>query len=370
METTHPLTTPDAETAADALVDRLFEACVAAFDVFAVYLGDRLGFYAALAQHGPMTPPELATATDTAERYVREWLEQQATTGLLTADDPALPASARRFALPPGHDAVLADGEDLRFLTPLAQVFVGAAHPLEQLVEVYRTGEGVPYAAYGANLVDGQGRMNRNFFLQQLGPDYLAQLPGLADRLNDGGHIADIGCGVGWSSIGLAKAFPGATVDGFDLDALSVNRAQDYIRDYGLEERVQVRLRDIAAPGLEGQYDLVLAVECVHDMGDPVAALRSMRRLAKPGAIVLIVDERVAETFTPNGDLIERMMYGWSILHCLPVGIADCPGGACAATGTVMRTDTLRGYAHEAGFQDVEVLPLDNDLFRFYRLIA
>ncbi|MDX1420796.1 MAG: methyltransferase domain-containing protein [Rubricoccaceae bacterium] len=369
METLTPPQTTSSD-ATETLVDRLVESAAAAFDVYAVYLGDRLGFYATLAENGAMTAPALASATGTAERYVREWLEQQAASGLLTVDAPERPAAERRFALPPGHADVLAEADSLSFLTPLAQVFVGAVHPLDRLVEAYRTGEGVPYAAYGPDLVDGQGRMNRNFFLQQLGPDYLAQLPGLEDRLNGGGRIADIGCGVGWSSIGLAKAFPGARVDGYDLDALSVERAQENVRDHAMEDRVRIHLRDAAEPGLEGRYDLVLAVECVHDMGDPVAALRTMRRLAAPGGTVLVVDEKTAERFTPNADTLERFFYGFSITHCLPVGIADCPGGACAATGTVMRTETLRRYARAAGFEDAEVLPLDYDLFRFYRLVG
>ena len=116
---------------------------------------------------------------------------------------------------------------------------------------------------------------------------------------------------------------------------------------------------------LAGQYDLVTAFECVHDMSDPVGALRTMRRLAKQNGAVLIVDERVGDTFTAEGNDVEWMMYGWSILYCLPVGMVDQPS---AGTGTVMRTDTLRGYAAEAGFSDIEILPIENFFFRFYRL--
>ncbi len=132
---------------------------------------------------------------------------------------------------------------------------------------------------------------------------------------------------------------------------------------------MRIHHHDIADPDLEGQYDLVIAVECVHDMGHPVAALATMRRLAKLDGTVLVVDERVAEGFAPDADVLERLFYGFSAFHCLPVGIADCSGHTCAATGTVMRTDTLRRYAQEAGLRDLEVLPLDYDLFRFYRLI-
>jgi 2-polyprenyl-3-methyl-5-hydroxy-6-metoxy-1,4-benzoquinol methylase len=134
----------------------------------------------------------------------------------------------------------------------------------------------------------------------------------------------------------------------------------------GMADRVNFQVRDAGDSSLAGQYDLVTAFECVHDMSNPVGALQTMRRLAKQNGAVLIVDERVGDTFTAKGNDVEWMMYGWSILHCLPVGMVDQPS---AGTGTVMRADTLRGYAAEAGFRDVEILPIENFFFRFYRLI-
>ncbi len=124
-------------------------------------------------------------------------------------------------------------------------------------------------------------------------------------------------------------------------------------------------MRDGGDPTLAGQFDLVTAFECVHDMADPVAALRAMRRLAGEQGTVLIVDERVGDTFTAEGNDIEWMMYGWSILHCLPVGRVEPPA---VGTGTVMRADTLRRYAKEAGLSSVAIVPIDDFFFRFYRL--
>ena len=124
-------------------------------------------------------------------------------------------------------------------------------------------------------------------------------------------------------------------------------------------------VRDASDPTLAGQYDLVTAFECIHDMSNPVGALRTMRSLRRDGGTVMIADERVAESFAPGDDLIERMCYGWSVLHCLPVGLSNSPS---VGTGTVMRPDTLRGYAQAAGYRDMDILPIDNDFFRFYRL--
>jgi SAM-dependent methyltransferase len=351
----------------DALVEHLLQATFGVWDIFAVYLGDRLGLYRKLAEIDPATSGELAAACGLAERYVREWLEQQTVSGILEVENPEDRPAERRFGLPPGHDEVLTDRDSLNYLAPLAQIVVGAVFPIHAVVEAFRTGDGVPYADYGVDLRDGQAGMNRNLFLSQLGNDYLPAIADLDARLRaePPARVADIGCGLGWSSIGIARAYPNVFVDGFDLDEASVAAAQANVREAELADRVSIRLHDAADPALAGRYDLVTAFECVHDMSDPVGALRTMRRLTGENDTVLIMDERVEETFTPAGTEVERFMYGFSVLHCLPVGMADQPS---AGTGTVMRPPTLRRYAREAGFRDVELLPLENYFFNFYRL--
>jgi 2-polyprenyl-3-methyl-5-hydroxy-6-metoxy-1,4-benzoquinol methylase len=130
---------------------------------------------------------------------------------------------------------------------------------------------------------------------------------------------------------------------------------------------VSFHLQDAGDPALAGQYDLALAIECIHDMPRPVEVLGAMRQLVGPGGTVLIVDERVQDHFMPNGDLTERMMYAFSVLHCLPVGLVEQPS---AGTGTVMRRDIFRAYADAAGFTAVTELPVEHPTFRFYRLTA
>ncbi len=369
MTTAHPTPEPTADTERDRFVERLLNSAGGAMDLFAAYIGDRLGFYCVLAEDGPVRAGELAARTGTHERYVREWLEQQTITGVLRVDDPSAAPEARRFHLPAGHAEALTDIASLDYIAPLAQVFVGAVSPIEQVVNAYRTGDGVSYEAYGRDMREGQARMNRALFLQALGREWLPSIPDVHDRLSSTppARIADVGCGAGWSSIGMARAYPQVRVDGFDLDAPSIELARRNLvgerRD--VVERVSFECRDAAdVPG--GSYDLVIALECVHDMTHPVEVLRTMRRLAGDGGTVLVVDERVGETFTETGNDVEWMMYGWSILHCLPVGL---DGHACAGTGTVMRPDTLRGYARDAGFADVEILPIENFFFRVYRLV-
>jgi len=351
----------------EQLAGRLLEAANASLDLLSIYLGDELGLYTVLADEGPLTPGELARRTGTDRRYIREWLEHQTVRGLLACDDPGADAEARRYSLPEGHDEVLADCENLDFLAPLAQLMVGAVKPIAQVVDAYRSGEGVPYSEYGEAFREGQGRMNRNMFLKQLGQEYLSAVPGLAERLaRPGARIADIGCGVGWSSLGMAMSFPEAQVHGYDLDGPSIQRARAHAAQYGLGDRVQFKEKDAAEAGNGAAYDLVCALECVHDMAHPVEALRGMREIAAADGTVLIMDERVADRFADADRELDGFMYGWSVLHCLPVGRAE-EHSAC--TGTVMKTETLRRYAREAGFEDVEVLPIENFFFRFYRLV-
>ena len=354
---------------AEALANSLLSASVATMEVFAVYLGDRLGYYDALARDGAATSTELAARTGTNERYTREWLEQQAMAGVLDVDDTGDPFT-RRFSLPPGHDEVLTDRDSLSYMSPVLRLTVGTTLPLQALLDAYRTGGGVPYPDYGADTREGIADMNRVMFINQLASEWIPALPDIQARLQDAkrpARVADFGCGTGWSSIAIAQGFPNARVDGLDVDDASIEKARANAAALGLGDRVTFQVRDAGDPALAGKYDLACAFECIHDMHNPVEALRAMRSLVGEGGTVLIADERVADQFEANGDEIERLMYGFSVLHCLPVGMADTPS---AATGTVMRTDTLRAYAAEAGYRSVEVLPIENIFWRFYRLTA
>jgi hypothetical protein len=167
----------------DALAGRLFQATLGLFDIFAVYLGDRLGLYRALAEAGSLTSSELAGRTSTDERYVREWLEQQAASSLLEVAEVGAEAEERRYRLPAGHDEVLLDRDSLSYMTGLARLAVGAASPLPALIEAYRTGGGVPYAEYGPDTREGIAAMNRPMFIRLLGSEWLPAIPEVHLRL-------------------------------------------------------------------------------------------------------------------------------------------------------------------------------------------
>jgi hypothetical protein len=357
---------PSAAERRDALIQRLFEASLATGDLVSVYLGNRLGFYRALADKGALTSTELAEATGTSERYVREWLEHQAVSGLLEVDDVSQPTE-RTFSLAPGHDEAFLDETSLNYISPLARLMVACLRPLDSLVEAFRTGTGVPYAEYGADLHQGQAEFTRPMFEKLLGSEWLPAIPKVDGRLraDPPARVADVACGEGWSTISIARAYPRAIVDGIDSDAASIKAANDHLAGSGVEGRVTFVHRDAADHDLSHTYDLVYIHESLHDMSYPVRVLRACRDLLADGGSLVIGDERVADAFTAPGDDLERFYYGFSVLHCLPVGMV---GEGAAGTGTVMRADTVRSYAEQAGFTTFEVPPIENDFYRFYRL--
>ncbi len=357
----------DETQARDRLAERVLESVIGSFDVASIYLGDRLGYYTAIADAGAMTAGELAARTGTYPRYAREWLEQQAVTGFLTVDDASLAPDERRYTLPPGHAEVLTDRDSLAYMAPSARQLIGSLAPLPAVLEAFRSGGGVDYTDYGPDIRDGIAEGNRALFVNLLGSDWFPAIPVIDRRLkaDPPARVVDFGCGSGWSSITIARAYPTVHVDGFDLDTASVAQAQTNVTAEGLTDRVHIEERDAADPALAGRYDLACAFECIHDMAAPVGALRTMRRLVGDDGIVLVVDEAVAESFAAPGEWVERLMYGFSIFHCLPVGMTERPS---AETGTVMRPDTLRRYAAEAGFRDMTIAPVTNDLWRFYLL--
>ena len=353
----------------DAFVGRLFQSGIAMFEMMTVYLGDRLGLYTALAEQEWSTPSAVGSRAGAAPRYAREWLEQQAAAAIIEVDDVTGAAEARRYRLPLAHREALLDMESLNYVMPLSRFGGSLAAVLPLLVDAYRSGGGVPWSAYGQDGREAQADMNRPVFLNLLGKEWLPSLPDVHTRLQSSSpsaRVADIGCGGGWASIGIAQAYPDVLVDGFDVDGPSIELARANAEMHGLSARVKFHQRDAADHELAGRYDLVCAFEMIHDLSQPVEVLRTMRQLSAEGATVLVMDERVAETFTAPGDEIERLMYAYSVLCCLPAGLSESPS---AGTGTVMRPDTLRRYAQEAGFQDVEILPIEHDFFRLYRLV-
>jgi 2-polyprenyl-3-methyl-5-hydroxy-6-metoxy-1,4-benzoquinol methylase len=354
----------DVRTTEDALAARLLQSTIAALELYGIHLGKELGLYAVLRSQGPMSPPALARAAGIAPRYAREWLEQQAVAGLLHADTSSALADERTFSLPEDHVNVLVTEDHPAHLAPLAQMVAGIGGALERVGRAYRTGDGVAYPRFGAAFRSGQAGINRPAFVGDLVTCWIPAAPDLHEALRSRSlRVADVGCGAGWSTQAMARAFPLAEVMGFDSDVASVDDARRNAADVGVPVRFEVR--DATTLADVGPFDLVLVLEALHDMARPADALQAIRKALVPGGSVIVADENVSDHFhAPAGDL-ERLMYGWSIVHCLPVSLAEQPS---AGIGTVIRPDVVRALATEAGFTRADVLPVDGGFFRLYRL--
>jgi 2-polyprenyl-3-methyl-5-hydroxy-6-metoxy-1,4-benzoquinol methylase len=240
----------------------------------------------------------------------------------------------------------------------------GIGGAIEPVLAAYRSGGGVPYPMFGAAFRKGQAGINRPAFASDLVDRWIPAAVDIHTRLLSSPlRVADVGCGAGWSTIAMARAFPQADVIGFDADDASIADA----RASAVAQQVAVRFeaRDAAAIADHGPFDLIVVLEALHDMARPADVLRSLRQTLAADGCLLVADEKVADAFHPPGDDIERLMYGWSILHCLPVSLAESPS---AAIGTVIRAEAVCELAGAAGFARVDVLPVDAGFFRLYRL--
>ncbi len=354
--------------AAEALGERLFTEGIGAFHLTCVYLGVRLGLFGALAETPGLNARELAAATAIDERYAVEWLQAETLAGLLVAD--ATDYTTARFTLADGVEATLVDEINPGYVggLPLAVAAIGTASA--HLVDAYRTGSGVPVEAYGPDMVPAQAAFNRPAFVNELAASWLPAIPDVYERLRDAGNparVADVGCGCGWSAIELAKAFPHITVDGFDADEGSIEQARRNAKEHGVDDRVAFNLVDVSSTTYgSGDYDAVFFFECVHDFGRPVEALAAARAAVTSTGSVIVMDERTADLPQP-GDPVETFFALVSATWCLPQSrvVPDCE-----APGTVMRAATMEAFARRAGWAGVEVLPIENVFFRFYRLVT
>jgi 2-polyprenyl-3-methyl-5-hydroxy-6-metoxy-1,4-benzoquinol methylase len=355
---------PSDETVVEEFSGSLFMACLASLELANVELGIRLGLYENLAKHGPMNADELATAADIATRYALEWLEQQAMAGVLTVDDVGAGSRERRFTLPNAHAHVLLDDDSDACMKPCAAVVPWLATALDVMTAEFRRGDGAAFADF--DLHDIQAAFTRPVFRNHLVQSWLPAIGDVYRRLaaGDNVRIADIGCGEGFASVAIAQAFPNAQVDGFDLDDASIIAATAHAAAAGIGDRAQFRVCDVSGTDITGPYDLVLLIEMLHDLPDPVGALLTARRAAGADGAVVVADERTEDAFALPGSEMERLFYAFSTLHCLSVSMQN--GGA--GTGTVIRAETVRRLASEAGFDQVAVLDVDHPQFRLYRL--
>ena len=353
----------------EALVGRLFEQTLGAFELFNVYIGERLGLYGALAAGGPVTSDELAGRAGIAPRYAREWLEQQTTAGILEVDDASAESEVRRYSLPPEHVEPLLDEDSLGYGAFMPRYIVSVGGVMPALLDAFRTGGGVSWDRYGADIRESQAAANRPLFQSVVGQEWLASIPDIHERLSTGSpaRVADLGCGEGWLSVGLASVYRSIQVVGVDPDSASIDAARRHAAEADVSDRVSFELGDAAGLSAREPFDMVLIFEALHDMSRPVEVLRAARNLLSSDGAVIVVDERTADAFIGMAvdNPIERFLFAVSTTVCLPNSLAEQPS---AAIGTVIRASTIERLAREAGFSSTDILPIEHDMFRVYRL--
>jgi SAM-dependent methyltransferase len=303
-----------------------------------VVIGDKLGLYKALAK-GSATPAELATRTGTTERYVREWLNAQAAAGYVTYADG-------RYTLPTAHAACLTDEDSPACVLGAFQGMTAAMRANAKVSEGFKSGCGVGWHEHDPELFVGVERFFRAGYNAHLVSEWIPALDGVKEKLERGARVADVGCGLGASTIILAKAFPKSHFVGFDYHAASIEKARERARDAGVADRV--RFEVAAAKAFPGDhYDLIAFFDCLHDMGDPVGAARHVRQALAPNGTWMVVEpfanDRVEDNLTPVG----RLFYSVSTLVCTPASMAQEVGLALGAQAGEGR---LREVLEQAGF--------------------
>jgi len=334
---------PIDESKLQAFLHRAVGDMGAAMHAVLIVLGDRLGLYKAMGDSKPVTPAELASRTGTSERYVREWLNANAAGGYVTYNP-----DAATYTLPPEQALTLAVENGPAFLPGAFQIVSSCFNDQAKIEEVFRTGKGVGWHEHHHDLFRGTERFFRPGYLANLTSQWIPALNGVEDRLKKGAKVADIGCGLGSSTILMAKSFPKSEFFGFDYHGGSIELARQTAKREGIEERLHFEVA--SAKGYPGKgYDFVACFDCLHDMGDPVGAARHVRSTMKDDGTWMIVEPFAEDATEANLNPVGRVFYSASTLLCVPASISQEVGLALGAQagerriGEVVRSG---GFTH------------------------
>ena len=326
-----------------AFARHLFDVYTAGGLTLMIDIGHRTGLFETLAE-GPGTAAELAGRAGLQERYVREWLGAMVTGGIMTHD-------AGRYTLPVEHAAALT-GDGSKNMAPMAAMVPLLGRNLDGIADAFRSGGGLPYAAFAPDFTGVMDQLNRRPLDELLVDVWLPLVPGLPDRLTTGARVADVGCGTGHAMVVLAKAFPASTFTGYDIAADALERARAEAAAESLPN-VSFERADAAALHPDEPLDVVFAIDAVHDQADPAAMLRGIHDALAPGGRFVMIDMAASSDLAENvGNPLAAWIYTISTLHCLTVSLAEGGAGLGAAWGQELAVRMLG----EAGFTTVEVM--------------
>jgi len=337
---------PARSTLDEAKIERFLERAVndlgAAVSAALVVIGDKLGLYKAMAGAPPMNSVELAERTGTSERYIREWLVNQAAGGYIEYD-----AATGKYFLPPEHALALADDQSHFFVGGGFQVITAMVKADERIVKAFRTGEGMFWGEHHHDLFEGTERFFRPGYAAHLISTWIPSLDGVQKKLEAGALVGDIGCGHGASTVIMAQAFPNSRFHGFDNHAPSIVRARKTAFQAGVASRVHFDIAGATNFPNAGGYDFIAFFDCLHDLGDPAGSLNRARETLKPDGVLMIVEPMAAEEVEGNLNPVGRVFSGASVLCCTPNAIAS----GQTALGTLATEAQLKKVARQAGFK-------------------
>jgi 2-polyprenyl-3-methyl-5-hydroxy-6-metoxy-1,4-benzoquinol methylase len=325
----------------------------AAMSAALVLIGDELGLYKAMAAAGPLTPAELAKRTETTERYVREWLNNQAAGGYV-AYDP----STTRYSLAPEQAAALADEASPAFIPGAFQVIAAVMKGAPKIAQAFRTGGGLDWGDQDPILFVGTERFFRSGYLGNLTTSWIPALDGVEAKLKRGARVADVGCGHGASTVQMALAYPHSTFLGIDTHAGSIETARKRARDAGVADRVKFEVagaQDFSGTG----YDLVACFDCLHDMADPSGAVRHIRQALASDGTWLLVEPFAQDKVEDNLNPVGRVFYGASTMLCVPCSLAGHGPALGAQAGEARLREVVVGEGGFTGFRRATETPFN-----------
>jgi 2-polyprenyl-3-methyl-5-hydroxy-6-metoxy-1,4-benzoquinol methylase len=344
----------------EAFVERIVLDTGTAMRGGLMYIGDRLGIFAALADSGPVTAAELAGRTGLNERYLREWLGAMATAEYVEHDE-----AGGTYLLPPEHALPLAD-EDFPFFTGgMLQMIVPTVTVAPQVAEAFKTGLGVTQDQYLPDMYEAIERLTAPWYKHHLVQDWIPALPGVQEKLAAGGSACDVGCGAGRAPITIAKAFPQAEVHGYDVHGGSIERARANAQTNGVAEQMTLTVGD-GAELPEGRFDLISTFDVIHDSVDPVGLMRAIRSALRADGTYLMLEMNASSEVEQNRNPLGRFLYNVSTLYCMTTSLAH--GGA--GIGACMGVEKARELAYAAGFTHFRKLPIEEPFSVLYELKA
>lgn len=340
-----------------AFADKVYGDMAGAMAVGMAYVGVKTGLFRAMAGKGHVRADEVVQATGLHSRYVEEWLKGMAATGYLDYDPAQL-----TFQLSDEHAYLVAsEGTDhfmggLFYFTP---VLLAVA---PKVADAFRTGGGVRFEDFGSECVTALDMINSGQYEQRFSSYWLAKLPNVVQKLQDGGRVLDVGCGVGRVGVAIAKAFPKCEVVGLDPDPESIKKAQETAASAGVQDRIRFVAKTTRDLGRGDGFDLITACDCVHDFSAPRQTLGEFRALLKPEGTLFVVEPKAADRLEDNLNPIAAMYYGFSLFHCMTQSLAQ--GGP--GLGTCLGPERTIALLREGGFSDVLQLPIKSQINLFY----